>query len=39
MGEDEALSYLDATEKRMGLPACDPFRQGAAKLADALAAL
>ncbi|PWK59960.1 N-acetyltransferase DgcN [Roseicyclus mahoneyensis] len=39
MGEDEALSYLEATEKRMGLPACDPFRQGAAKLADALAAL
>jgi uncharacterized NAD-dependent epimerase/dehydratase family protein len=39
MGEDEALSYLEATEKRLGLPACDPFRQGAAKLADALAAL
>lgn len=39
MGEDEALSYLDATEKRMGLPACDPFRQGAAKLADALEAI
>ena len=38
MGEDEALSYLDATEKRMGLPTCDPFRQGAAKLADALEA-
>ena len=39
MGEDEALSYLEATEKRMGLPACDPFRQGAAKLADALEAI
>jgi len=39
MGEDEALSYLEATEKRMGLPTCDPFRQGAARLADALAAL
>jgi uncharacterized NAD-dependent epimerase/dehydratase family protein len=38
MGEDEALSYLEATEKRMGLPTCDPFRQGAAKLADALEA-
>jgi len=39
MGEDEALSYLEATEKRMGLPTCDPFRQGAAKLADALEAM
>lgn len=39
MGEDEALSYLDATENRMGLPAVDPFRQGAARLADALEAL
>lgn len=39
MGEDEALSYLEATEKRLGLPACDPFRQGAAKLADALEAV
>ena len=39
MGEDEALSYLEATEKRMGLPACDPVRQGAAKLADALEAI
>jgi uncharacterized NAD-dependent epimerase/dehydratase family protein len=38
MGEDEALSYLEATEKRMGLPTCDPFRQGAAKLAGALEA-
>ena len=39
MGEDEALSYLEATEKRMGLPTVDPFRQGAARLADALAAI
>ncbi|MBF9031266.1 DUF1611 domain-containing protein [Rhodobacterales bacterium HKCCE3408] len=38
-GEDEALSYLEATEKRMGLPTCDPFRQGAHKLVDALLAL
>jgi uncharacterized NAD-dependent epimerase/dehydratase family protein len=38
MGEDEALSYLEATEARMGLPTCDPFRQGAARLADALEA-
>jgi uncharacterized NAD-dependent epimerase/dehydratase family protein len=39
MGEDEALSYLEATEKRMGLPTVDPFRQGAARLADALEAM
>jgi hypothetical protein len=26
-------------EKRMGLPTCDPFRQGAAKLCDALEAV
>ena len=39
MGEDEALSHLEAVEKRMGLPTCDPFRQGAAKLADALEAI
>ncbi len=39
MGEDEALSYLDSVEKRMGLPTADPFRQGAGRLADALAAL
>ena len=39
MGEDEALSYLEKTEKRMGLPAVDPFRQGAARLVDALDAI
>ncbi|MGP1357000.1 DUF1611 domain-containing protein, partial [Roseicyclus sp.] len=39
MGEDEALSHLEAVEKRMGLPAVDPFRQGAARLCDALDAL
>jgi uncharacterized NAD-dependent epimerase/dehydratase family protein len=39
MGEDEALSYLEGVEKRMGLPTCDPFRQGAAKLCDALEAV
>jgi len=39
MGEDEALSYLEGVEKRMGLPAVDPFRQGAARLVDALAAI
>lgn len=36
MGEDEALSYLQGVEKRMGLPTVDPFRQGAARLCDAL---
>lgn len=39
LGEDEALSYLDEVEKRMGLPAADPFRQGAGRLVDALEAL
>ena len=39
MGEDEALSYLAQVEARMGLPAADPFRQGAARLVDALLAL
>jgi uncharacterized NAD-dependent epimerase/dehydratase family protein len=39
MGEDEALSHLEAVEKRMGLPTVDPFRQGAARLCDALDAL
>ncbi|SFA99367.1 Uncharacterized conserved protein, NAD-dependent epimerase/dehydratase family [Poseidonocella pacifica] len=39
LGEEEALSYLAEVEARMGLPAVDPFRQGAARLADALEAL
>ena len=39
MTEAEADAYLAEVEDRMGLPAVDPFRQGAAKLADALAAL
>jgi uncharacterized NAD-dependent epimerase/dehydratase family protein len=39
MGEDEALSHLGEVEKRMGLPTVDPFRQGAARLCDALDAL
>ena len=38
-GEDEALGYLESVEKRMGLPAVDPFRQGAGRLVDALDAL
>ena len=39
MGEDEAMAYLAEVEKRIGLPTVDPFRQGAGRLVDALAAL
>ncbi|KZY51928.1 DUF1611 domain-containing protein [Sulfitobacter sp. KE29] len=39
MSEAEADAYLAEVEERLGLPAVDPFRQGAARLADALAAL
>lgn len=39
MSQAEADAYLAEVEERLGLPAVDPFRQGAAKLADALAAL
>lgn len=39
LGEDKALAYLAEVEKRMGLPAVDPFRQGAARLCDALEAI
>jgi len=39
MGEDEALACLAEVEARMGLPAVDPFRQGADRLAEALAVL
>ncbi|MCF6315796.1 MAG: DUF1611 domain-containing protein [Marinosulfonomonas sp.] len=38
-GEDEALSYLEGVERRMGLPAADPFRQGAGRMVDALDAM
>ncbi|WP_457645952.1 N-acetyltransferase DgcN [Profundibacter sp.] len=37
--EDQALSYLQEVEKRMGVPAVDPFRQGAGRLVDALEAI
>lgn len=36
MAEDAALEYLAETEKRMGLPAVDPYRQGADRLVHAL---
>ena len=39
MTEEEAVAYLGETEKRMGLPAVDPFRHGADRLVDALAAI
>lgn len=39
MGEDEARTYLTDVEQRLGLPATDPCRFGAARLAEALAAL
>ncbi|MDI3336476.1 DUF1611 domain-containing protein [Defluviimonas aestuarii] len=39
LGEDEAVAYLAGVEKRMGLPAVDPFRHGAGRLVDALAAI
>jgi len=39
MGEDEALSFMEGVEKRMGLPTVDPFRQDAGRLCDALEAV
>lgn len=39
MGEDEALTYMEGVEKRMGLPTVDPFRQDAGRLCDALEAI
>lgn len=39
MSQAEAETYLAQVEAQLGLPAVDPFRQGAAKLADALASL
>jgi len=39
LGEEEAVAYLKEVEDRMGLPAVDPFRHGAGRLCDALAAI
>jgi uncharacterized NAD-dependent epimerase/dehydratase family protein len=36
LSADEARDYLAGVEERMGLPAVDPFRDGAARLVDAL---
>ena len=39
MGEDEAKAYCKDIEERFGLPTVDPYRHGADRLADAVAAL
>jgi len=39
LSEEDAIAYLAEVETKMGLPAVDPFRQGAARLVDALNAL
>ena len=39
MSEDEAYAYLVELEAEYGLPAVDPFRHGADRLAEALEAL
>ena len=36
LSEADALAYLAETEKHMGLPCVDPYRQGAGRLVDAL---
>lgn len=39
LGEDEAKAYCAEVEARMGLPTVDPYRHGAGRLAEALAAV
>ncbi len=39
LSETEATAYLTAVEAELGLPAVDPFRHGAGRLVDALAAI
>ena len=39
LSDDEFEAYLATVEAEMGLPAVDPFRQGAGRLVDALEAL
>ncbi|TNJ43364.1 N-acetyltransferase DgcN [Phaeobacter sp. B1627] len=39
LSEDDAVAYLKEVEDRMGLPAVDPYRHGAGRLVDALAAI
>ncbi|MBR9893729.1 DUF1611 domain-containing protein [bacterium] len=38
MGEDEAKAYCKEIEEKFGLPTVDPYRHGADRLADAVAA-
>ncbi|WP_420586188.1 N-acetyltransferase DgcN [Ruegeria sp.] len=39
LSEDDATAYIAKVEAEMGLPATDPYRFGAGKLVDALAAM
>ncbi|MEM6303757.1 MAG: N-acetyltransferase DgcN [Pseudomonadota bacterium] len=39
LSEDDARAYLEKVEAEMGLPAVDPYRHGAERLAEALEAL
>jgi uncharacterized NAD-dependent epimerase/dehydratase family protein len=39
LGDDEAKALCAEIEERMGLPTVDPFRHGAGRLVDALAAI
>jgi uncharacterized NAD-dependent epimerase/dehydratase family protein len=39
LSEEEAIAYMAKVEERMGLPTVDTFRQGAARLVDALEGL
>jgi uncharacterized NAD-dependent epimerase/dehydratase family protein len=39
LGADEADRLIEETGKRLGLPCTDPFRHGAGRLVDGLAAL
>lgn len=39
LSEDDAVAYLAKVEAEMGLPAVDPFRHGAERLAEALEAI
>lgn len=39
LNENEAKNYLANVEEQMGLPTVDPYRQGAARLVDALEAI
>ncbi len=39
LSDDEATAYCAKVEEEMGLPTCDPYRHGADRLVDALAAI